>query len=81
MKAKDYKKEIEAYIDMVSKDNPDLSKKEVNAKARNMYVKDAKAATKSAINKRQLKNYMANAPRTNLKAGGLVGNPSRMRNR
>jgi|13_taG_2_1085334.scaffolds.fasta_scaffold09723_6 hypothetical protein len=81
MKRKDYKKEVEAYIDMVAKDNPDLTRKEVFAKARDIYEKDAKAATKSAINKRQLKHYMATAPRTNLKVGGLAGNPSRMRNR
>ena len=81
MKAKDDKKEIEAYIDMVAKDNPDLTRKEVFAKAGDLYTKDSKAATKSAINKIKLKHYMANASRTNLKAGGLVGNPSRMRNR
>ena len=29
MKQKDYKKEIQAYIDMIREDYPDLSKKEV----------------------------------------------------
>jgi hypothetical protein len=81
MKQKDYKKEVQAYIDMIREDNPDLTKKEVNAKARDMYVKDAEAATKSALDKIKLKNYMATAPRTNLKTGGPVVNPSRMRNR
>jgi hypothetical protein len=75
------KKEVQAYIDMIREDNPDLTKKEVNAKARDMYVKDAEAATKSALDKIKLKNYMATAPRTNLKTGGPVVNPSRMRNR
>ena len=51
MKEKDDKKEIEAYIDMVAKDNPDLTRKEVFAKAGDLYTKDAKAATKSTINK------------------------------
>ena len=81
MKQKDYKKEIQAYIDMIRKDNPNLTKKEVNAKARDIYIKDAKDATKSALDKIKLKNYMATAPRTNLKTGGPVVNPSRMRNR
>ena len=81
MKQKDYKKEIQAYVDMIRKDNPDLSKKEVNAKARDIYIKDAQAATKKALDKIKLKNYMATAPRTNLKTGGPVVNPSRMRNR
>ena len=81
MKQKDYKKEIQAYVDMIRKDNPNLTKKEVNAKARNIYVKDAKDATKSALDKIKLKNYMATAPRTNLKTGGPVVNPSHMRNR
>jgi hypothetical protein len=81
MKQKDYEKEIEAYIDMIRKDNPDLSKKEVNAKARAIYIKDAEAATKKAVDKIKLKNYMATAPRTTLKTGGLVVNPARMRNR
>ena len=81
MKQKDYKKEIQAYVDMIRKDNPDLTKKEVNAKARDIYIKDAEAATKSALDKIKLKNYMATAPRTNLKTGGPVVNPSRMRNR
>ena len=48
MKQKDYKKEIQAYIDMIREDYPDLSKKEVNAKARDIYIKDAQAATKKA---------------------------------
>ena len=81
MKQKDYKKEIQAYVDMIRKDNPDLSKKEVNAKARDIYIKDAQAATKKALDKIKLKGYMATAPRTNLKTGGPVVNPSRMRNR
>ena len=81
MKQKDYKKEIQAYVDMIRKDNPNVSEKEVNAKARDMYEKDAIAATKSALDKIKLKNYMATAPRTNLKRGGPVLNPSRMRNR
>ena len=81
MKQKDYKKEIQAYVDMIRKDNPNLTKKEVNAKARDIYIKDAEAATKSALDKIKLKNYMATAPRTNLKTGGPVVNPSRMRNR
>ena len=81
MKQKDYKKEIQAYIDMIIEDYPDLSKKEVNAKARDIYIKDAQAATKKALDKIKLKNYMATAPRTNLKTGGPVVNPSRMRNR
>ncbi len=81
MKQKDYKKEIQAYIDMIREDYPDLSKKEVNAKARDIYIKDAQAATKKALDKIKLKNYMATAPRTNLKTGGPVVNPSRMRNR
>lgn len=81
MKQKDYKKEIQAYVDMIRKDNPNLTKKEVNAKARDIYIKDAKDATKSALDKIKLKNYMATAPRTNLKTGGPVVNPSRMRNR
>tara|TARA_B100000519_G_C13856937_1_gene257014 strand:+ start:128 stop:373 length:246 start_codon:yes stop_codon:yes gene_type:complete len=81
MKQKDYKKEVQAYVDMIRKDNPDLSKKEVNAKARDIYIKDAQAATKKALDKIKLKNYMATAPRTNLKTGGPVVNPSRMRNR
>ena len=66
---------------MIRKDNPNLTKKEVNAKARDIYIKDAEAATKSALDKIKLKNYMATAPRTNLKTGGPVVNPSRMRNR
>lgn len=81
MKQKDYKKEIQAYVDMIRKDNPNLTKKEANAKARDIYIKDAKDATKSALDKIKLKNYMATAPRTNLKTGGPVVNPSRMRNR
>ena len=81
MKQKDYKKEIQAYVDMIRKDNPNLTKKEVNAKARDIYIKDAQAATKKALDKIKLKNYMATAPRTNLKTGGPVVNPSRMRNR
>jgi|TARA_R100000388_G_C7112764_1_gene97357 hypothetical protein len=81
VKQKDYKKEIQAYVDMIRKDNPNLTKKEVNAKARDIYIKDAEAATKSALDKIKLKNYMATAPRTNLKTGGPVVNPSRMRNR
>ena len=81
MKQKDYKKEIQAYIDMIREDYPDLSKKEVNAKARDIYIKDAQAATKKALDKIKLKNYMATAPRPNLKTGGPVVNPSRMRNR
>ena len=81
MKQKDYKKEIQAYIDMIREDYPDLSKKEVNAKARDIYIKDAQAATKKALDKIKLKNYMSTAPRTNLKTGGPVVNPSRMRNR
>jgi len=81
MKQKDYKKEVQAYVDMIRKDNPNLTKKEVNAKARDIYIKDAEAATKSALDKIKLKNYMATAPRTNLKTGGPVVNPSRMRNR
>ena len=81
MKQKDYKKEIQAYVDMIRKDNLDLTKKEANAKARDIYIKDAKDATKSALDKIKLKNYMATAPRTNLKTGGPVVNPSRMRNR
>lgn len=81
MKQIDYKKLYEAYKEMVKEDNPDLSKKEVNAKARDMYEKDSIAATKSALDKIKLKNYMATAPRTNLKTGGPVVNPSRMRNR
>tara|TARA_R100000278_G_scaffold14810_2_gene15364 strand:- start:1457 stop:1702 length:246 start_codon:yes stop_codon:yes gene_type:complete len=81
VKQKDYKKEIQAYVDMIRKDNPNLTKKEVNAKARDIYIKDAKDATKSALDKIKLKNYMATAPRTNLKTGGPVVNPSRMRNR
>ena len=81
MKQKDYKKEIQAYVDMIRKDNPNLTKKEVNAKARDIYIKDAKDATKSALDKIKLKNYMATAPRTNLKTGGPVVNPSHMRNR
>jgi len=81
MKRKDYKKEIEAYRDMVRKDNPKLSKKEADAKAADMYSKDAEAAAESEINKIQLKHYMATADRVNAKTGGLLGNPSRMRNR
>ena len=81
MKQKDYKKEVQAYVDMIRKDNPNLTKKEVNAKARDIYIKDAEAATKSALDKIKLKSYMATAPRTNLKRGGPVVNPSRMRNR
>ena len=61
--------------------NRKFSKKEVNAKARAIYIKDAEAATKKAVDKIKLKNYMATAPRTNLKTGGLVVNPARMRNR
>ena len=38
MKQKDYKKEIQAYIDMIRKDNPNLTKKEANAKARDIYI-------------------------------------------
>ena len=84
MKQKDYKKLYEAYKEMARmelEDNPNVSEKEVNAKARDMYEKDAVAATKSALDKIKLKNYMATAPRTNLKRGGPVLNPSRMRNR
>ncbi len=81
MKQKDYKKEVQAYVDMIREDNPNLTRKEVNAKARDMYVKDAEAATKKALDKIKLKSYMATAPRTNLKTGGPVVNPSRMRNR
>jgi hypothetical protein len=81
MKQKDYKKEVQAYVDMIREDNPNLTRKEVNAKARDMYVKDAEAATKKALDKIKLKGYMATAPRTNLKTGGPVVNPSRMRNR
>ena len=46
-----------------------------------MYSKDAEAAAESEINKIQLKHYMATADRVNAKTGGLLGNPSRMRNR
>ena len=84
MKQRDYKKEYEAYKEMARmelENNPNVSKKEVNAKARDMYIKDAEAATKSALDKLKLKNYIATAPRTNLKTGGPVLNPSRMRNR
>tara|TARA_Y100000004_G_scaffold145003_1_gene165354 strand:- start:276 stop:521 length:246 start_codon:yes stop_codon:yes gene_type:complete len=81
MKQKDYKKEVQAYIDMVREDYPDLTRKEVFDKAANMYEKDAVAATKKALDKTKLKGYMATAPRTNLKRGGPVVNPSRMRNR
>ena len=84
MKQRDYKKEYEAYKEMARmelENNPNVSKKEVNAKARDMYINDAEAATKSALDKLKLKNYIATAPRTNLKTGGPVLNPSRMRNR
>ena len=66
---------------MVREDYPDLTRKEVFDKAANMYEKDAVAATKKALDKTKLKGYMATAPRTNLKRGGPVVNPSRMRNR
>ena len=49
MKQRDYKKEYEAYKEMARmelEDNPNVSEKEVNAKARDMYEKDALAATK-----------------------------------
>ena len=70
MKAKDDKKEIKAYIDMVAKDLVNQLKRRAKE------LKEEKEKRNDPVQR-----YMRTARRVNAKTGGLLGNPSRMRNR
>jgi len=82
--------EQEAYRDMIAEEYPNLSGKELRKKAHATQRKDLvdkiKRRAKELKEKKKksadpVQRHMKTAPRVNAKTGGLLGNPSRMRNR
>jgi uncharacterized membrane protein YheB (UPF0754 family) len=82
--------EQEAYRDMIAEEYPNLSGKKLRKKAhatqREDLVNQLKRRAKELKEEKEKRNdpvqrYMRTARRVNAKTGGLLGNPSRMRNR